>query len=272
MRSVRLWAAMVGTAASYLTAGPSLSLAAPDIVVASNEHRTYDCHGGSATVEGGFNVLTFRDCTELIVNGGDNTIDAGVVDAIEVAGADNRITWSESADGRRPRITNEGRNNVIVSKRAAAGTAKTPAPSSTAPTSRVTVSGDQVKVQGPDGSVTVGADGSVTLKEGSAGSSGRSSGQAAPAAGRIRIDQDGQRQTHDCRRASAVVNGDKNDLTFRNCNQVSLNGSANIVAVRAVLSVQINGDDNKLTWELADDGSRPRITDNGRGNTVSGKR
>ncbi len=266
MRPARLSAAIVVAAASYLTAGPSASLAASDIVVGSNENRTYDCRGGSATVEGGFNVLSLRDCAELVVNGGDNTIDAGLVAVIEVAGAGNKITWAESADGRRPRITNEGQGNVIVSRPAAAGTTRAPAPASSDPTSRVTLSGDKVKVEGPDGTVTVGADGTVTLKEGPAG------GQAPPAAGKIRIDQDGLRQTYDCRGASAVVNGERNDLSFRNCNQVSLNGNANTVAVRAVQAVQINGDDNRLTWEPAADGSRPRITDNGRGNTVSGKR
>lgn len=275
MRSVRVSAAMIFTAVLYLTVGPSVLLAGPDIVVGSNERKTYDCRGGSATVEGGFNVLTFRNCTEITVDGGDNTIDAGVVDAIEVSGADNRITWTESADGRRPRITNEGRGNVISSKRAAAGTVRVPAPTAPAPTGRVTISGDGVKVQGAGGTVTVGTEGggTITIKEeGSAGASRRSSGRAAPAAGKIRIDQDGRKEDHDCRGASAVVNGDSNDVTFRNCDQVTLNGNANAVAVRAVQSVLINGGDNKLTWELADDGSRPRITDNGRGNTVSGKR
>lgn len=230
MRKARLSAAMILAAASYLTAGPSVSLAAPDIVVGSNESKTYDCRGGSLTVEGGSNVISLRNCTELIVDGGDNTIDAGVVDAIEVSGGDNKITWSESADGRRPKITNGGEGNVIVSKRAAAGTVKAPAPSSSAPAG------------------------------------------AAGAAGKIRIDKDGLRDAYDCRGGSALVNGDRNELSFRNCDQISLNGSANIVAVRAVKAVLVNGDDNKLTWELAEDGSRPRITDNGKGNTVSGKR
>jgi len=219
-RSARVAAAVIVAATWYLTAERSVLLAASDIVVGSDQRRTYDCSGGSATVRGGFNVLTLRNCTKLIVDGGDNTIDAGVVDAIEVAGADNKITWTESADGRRPRIVNEGEGNVIVSKPAAAGAA--------------------------------------TIKEGSAG--------------KIRIDQDRQRGSHDCRGASAVVNGDANDLSFRNCDQVAVNGDANAVAVRGVQSVLVNGNDNKLTWELAEDGSRPRITDNGRGNTVSGKR
>src|SRR5574341_978757 len=110
-RSARVSAAMIIAATSYLTAERPVLLAS-DIVVGSDQRRTYDCGGGSATVRGGFNVLTLRNCTRLIVDGGDNTIDAGVVDAIEVAGADNKITWTESADGRRPRIANEGEGNV----------------------------------------------------------------------------------------------------------------------------------------------------------------
>lgn len=235
MKRIRLQAALVAAAAACLTGGSSVQLAASDVVVRSNENRTYDCRGGSVTVDGGFNVLTLRNCATVIVNGGDNTIDAGVVDVIQVTGADNKITWTESADGRRPRITNEGEDNVIVSKRAAAAAPKTPGPT-------------------------------ATKAAPSSAAPGSSSG------GRIRIDEDGRKQDYDCHGASAIVNGDKNDLVFRNCDQVSVNGNRNIVAVRAVPTVLINGDDNKLTWEPADDGSRPRITDNGRGNTVTGKR
>jgi DUF3060 family protein len=274
MRLVRASAAVTLAAAFYLAATPAASLAAPDLVVRSNENKAYDCRGGSLTVDGGSNVLTLRNCAELIVNGGDNTIDAGVVESIEVSGADNRITWTESADGRRPRISNEGEGNVITSKRAPAGAAtgaatatpRSPAPATGSPktssTGSVTVSGSGVKVQGSDGSVTVGADGSITLKDGS----------AAPAGGKIRVDQDGRRETYDCRGASAIVNGDRNELVFSNCDQVSVNGQGNTVAVRAVQSVLLNGNDNTLNWEPAADGSRPRISDNGRGNTVSGKR
>jgi len=265
MRSARAAAAILA-AGSYLTAGPPVSLAASDIVVGSNQKTTYDCRGGSATVEGGFNVISFRNCIAITIEGGDNTIDAGMVEAIEVSGADNKITWTESADRRRPRITNEGLGNVISSKRGVAGTARAPASSAprTAPPDRVTISGEGVKVQGAGGTVTVGAagGGTVTIKP----------DRAAGVAGKIRIDDDGRKEDHDCRGASAVVNGDRNDLTLRNCDQVTVNGNANTVAVRAVGAVLINGGDNRLSWEQAADGRRPRITDNGRGNTVSGKR
>ncbi len=275
MRSARAAAAILA-AGSYLTAVPPVSLAASDIVVGSNQKKTYDCRGGSATVEGGFNVITFRNCIAITIEGGDNTIDAGMVEAIEVSGADNKITWTESADRRRPRITNEGLGNVISSKRGVAGTARAPASSAprTAPPDRVTISGDGVKVQGSGGTVTVGTEGggTITVKEHPAGASRGSRGRDAGVAGKILIDDDGRKEDHDCRGASAVVNGDRNDLTLRNCDQVTVNGNANTVAVRAVGAVLINGGDNRLIWEQAADGRRPRITDNGHGNTVSGKR
>lgn len=272
MKSTHLSAALI-LAWSWTVGTPS-PLAASDIVVSDSEKtKTYDCRGGSATVEGGFNVLTFRNCAEIIIDGGDNTIDAGVVGAIKVAGADNRITWTESADGRRPRITNGGLGNVISSRPAAAGAARRSAPSTPAPataaTDRVTISGDGVKVQGEGGTVTVGTagGGTITIKDDSAG------GRATTVrAGRLRIDDDGGKASHDCRGESATVNGDRNDLSFRNCDQVTVNGDANTVAVRAVRTLIVNGGDNKVSWEPAPDGSRPRITDNGSGNTVTGKR
>ena len=247
--------------------------AASDVVVGSEQKRTYDCAGGTATITGGYNVVTFRNCTTVTVKGGDNTVDAGLADTIEVRGADNTVTWTERADGRRPRIANRGGDNVITSRKAPAGTtaappasapAARPAPAHTgsAPadtTGRVLITPDGVKVQGSEGSVTVGAGGTVTIKEN-------------PSGGKIRVDQDKSKGSYDCKGASAVVNGDHNELTFRNCDQLAVNGHFNTVDVRGVAGVTLNGGDNKLLWEEAADGSRPKITDNGRGNTVTGKR
>ena len=262
MRSAR--AAVILAAGPFL-AGAAVSLAASDVVVGSNQKRTYDCRGGTATVEGGDNVVTFRNCVTVIVEGGDNTIDAGLAEVIEVPGADNRVTWTESADGRRPRIVNAGEGNVITSKKGAAGTSRSSAPPArrSAPEDRITITGEGVKVQGDGGTVTVGGagGGTVTIRQ-----------DPPAAAGKIRIDHDGRKADHDCRGGSAVINGDRNELSLRNCDQVTVNGDANRVSVRAVATVLLNGGDNTLAWEEAADGSRPKITDNGRGNTVSGKR
>lgn len=262
--------------AACLAAGASAAPAPPEIRVHGDEHKTYDCRGGSITIDGGSNVLTLRNCSRVVVDGGENTIDAGYVDAIEISGAENRVTWWERADGRRPRITNDGDDNVIVSRQPPAGAAAPAAAPAPAPapvagattvksgTAQVTVSGDKVKVDGGSASVSVAGDGTITIQEGKTTPAG--------AALKLRVDKDGLKETHDCRGGSALVNGDRNELTFSNCSQLSVNGSGNVVAVRGGGVVAINGDDNKLTWEPAADGSRPRITDNGKGNTVTGKR
>lgn len=272
MSTARVSAALF-VAATGLAAGPS-SVAASDVVVGSDQRKTYDCRGGSATVEGGFNVVTFRNCVTVTVEGGENTVDAGLAETIEIEGGDNRITWTERADGRRPRIANKGTDNVISSRPPPAGAAPAaatrpapaaaPRPATPRPADRVTITSDGVKVQGAEGTVTVGGagGGTVTIKQAPSGA----------AAGKIRIDEDGRKADHDCRGGSALVNGDGNDVVLRNCDRVTVNGNGNAVAVRAVAVVLINGGDNKLVWEEAADGSRPRITDNGRGNTVSGKR
>jgi hypothetical protein len=269
MRSAR--AAAILAAATCLWAGPAEP---SDVVVQSDQRRTYDCAGGTATVEGGFNDVTFRNCVAVIVKGGENKIDAGLADTIEILGGDNRVTWTERADGTRPRINNAGTENVITSRRAAAA-GNTPAASATTrpapsraasprPSSegRVTIGADGVKVQGPDGTVTVGGTGGVTIQ------------QAPPAAGagKIRIDGDNRKSDHDCRGGSASVNGDHNDVTLRNCDLVTVNGSDNTVSVRGAATITINGGDNKVRWQAAADGSRPKITDNGDGNTISGPR
>ena len=262
-----------GVLAAVLFLAPCASPA--DIVVGSDQRRTYDCRGGSATVEGGFNEISFRGCVAIVVNGGENTIDAGLAERIDVVGGDNRITWTERADGTRPRITNAGTDNVITSRPAPAGASASaapapprsasPRPASPRPASpgQITITNDGVKVQGAGGSVVVGGPGggTVTIKQ-----------EPPGGAGRIRVDGDDGKADHDCGGGSAAVNGDRNHVTLRNCDQVTVNGSANIVSVRKVAALTINGGDNKITWERAPDGSRPRIADNGTGNTVTGKR
>jgi hypothetical protein len=95
----------------------------PVLINGSEEKKTYDCRGDSAVVNGGENVLTFRNCSQITVNGGDNVIDAGVVEVINALGSGNKITWTETADGKRPVISSLGQGNTITSKPAAAGAA-----------------------------------------------------------------------------------------------------------------------------------------------------
>jgi DUF3060 family protein len=71
----------------------------------SEVERDYDCAGGNVVVSGSDNQLTLRRCRELTVNGGDNHIVlVGPVRLIRLAGADNRVEWSEGEGGRAPRV------------------------------------------------------------------------------------------------------------------------------------------------------------------------
>jgi hypothetical protein len=110
---------------SLVLAASSASAAGgrPVVINGSEEKKTYDCRGDSAVVNGGENVLTFRNCSQITVNGGDNVIDAGVVEAINALGSGNKITWTETADGKRPVVSSLGQGNSITSKPAAAGAA-----------------------------------------------------------------------------------------------------------------------------------------------------
>ena len=90
--------------AGLLAPGPA---SAADIVVAhSEEKQTYDCDGGTAVINGGNNVLTLRNCTEVTVNGGDNLVHAGTVRAINILGSGNlTTTWGGP---REPKVVNLG--------------------------------------------------------------------------------------------------------------------------------------------------------------------
>jgi Protein of unknown function (DUF3060) len=79
--------------------------------------RTYDCAGGSATVEGGENRLTLRRCPELTVSGADNRIVmVGPVRLIRLLGNDNTVEWSEGEGGKPPKVENPGYGNKVVRK------------------------------------------------------------------------------------------------------------------------------------------------------------
>jgi len=124
-RKWRLSVAVVVLA--WLTAVPLAATAGGPLVLNGSElKKTYDCKGDTAVINGGGSVLTFRNCREITVNGGENTIDTGVVEIINATGADNKITWTETPDGKRPAITNTGENNVIKSKPAPSGDAAKP--------------------------------------------------------------------------------------------------------------------------------------------------
>ena len=91
----RKWRLSVALVLAWLTAVPLAATAGGPLVLNGSElKKTYDCKGDSAV--------------------------------INATGADNKITWTETPDGKRPTITNTGENNVITSKPAPSGDAAKP--------------------------------------------------------------------------------------------------------------------------------------------------
>jgi hypothetical protein len=83
-------------------------------VIENDQERTYDCAGGTATIQGNDNVLTLRNCPELIVNGNSNTLTLqGGVRLIRALGNENQITWSEGVGGKVPNVETLGSGNNI---------------------------------------------------------------------------------------------------------------------------------------------------------------
>jgi hypothetical protein len=119
----RLWRLSVVLVLAWVTMPLAATAAGPLVINGSELRKTYDCKGDTAVINGGGSVLTFRNCREITVNGGENTVDTGIVEVINATGADNKITWTETPDGKRPAITNTGENNVITSKPAPSGDA-----------------------------------------------------------------------------------------------------------------------------------------------------
>jgi hypothetical protein len=89
---------------------------------------------------------------------------------------------------------------------------------------------------------------------------------AAPAWASIVVNGDNADRTHDCGGDSAVVNGNRNELKFRNCAGVTVNGKDNTVDAGEVDSLTVMGSGNRVTWS----GDKPTIVNLGRNNTVGG--
>lgn len=279
------------------------------VVNDSNQTRNYDCEGGTAVVNGSNNNVTFRNCDKVVVNGNGSTISAGTVRALSILGNDNKVTWAEAADGRKPAITTLGSRNVVSATRGD-GTASragsgTPAGVSagdaqislsdgqitiaddggtvTVGGSGVTVSGQKsgkkggtapsVNVSGSDGSVTVsGGDAKVEVGAGGVTVGGsRPSGTEGTSSTRqaIVVDEGDQNRSYDCGGGTAVVNGGDNTLAFRNCTQISIHGSDNTITAVGARSLNIWGNENTVTWTEGPDGVKPSISNQGNGNHIS---
>jgi hypothetical protein len=88
----------------------------------------------------------------------------------------------------------------------------------------------------------------------------------APAWASIVVNGNNADRTHDCGGDSAVVNGNRNQLKFRNCASLTVNGNDNAVDGGEVDTITVMGSGNRVTWS----GDKPTIVNLGRNNSVGG--
>lgn len=66
------------------------------------------------TVSTGSNRLSIENVKTLLLDGGDNTVDIGGVDAIVMNGAANRVTYKKGLSGAKPKVSGSGALNNVV--------------------------------------------------------------------------------------------------------------------------------------------------------------
>jgi len=251
-------------------------------VLESNLTRSYDCHGGNGSVNGNNNSLTFRNCAGVVVNGNYNVIDAGVVASLTTIGNGNKVSWTTSTDGRQPKIANLGTNNTISSKSAGETAAPKPAAPAGAPpqtsgtsatgASSTTITPGGVTTSNGSSTVQIGANGlTVTSPVRPAAAATQQAGGTSGASGSLSVMNNNLHQDADCSGGVALVGGNSNTLTLRNCSVITVNGNDNSVTAVGAASLVLNGNQNQIQWTENADGSRPKVVDHGNGNRVARK-
>jgi len=86
-----------------------------EISVEDDEKKlSFECKGKNVNVGGDDNTITLTGkCASIVVDGDNNKITVDSVESITVTGDENKITWS----GPKPRITDQGDDNVIKEKK-----------------------------------------------------------------------------------------------------------------------------------------------------------
>jgi hypothetical protein len=217
---------------AFVALAAPLVHAKPVSVAGSGANEVYDCAGDNANVSGSGNDVTLRNCDSVRVMGSGNTVRAFKPTSITVMGTNNKVTWTGS---REPKISNLGVGNTVDEAERAG---KEGAP-------------DTV-VKSGSGSVSVDGDGGATVKS------------SRPD---LVLKEDGQTATHDCRGTDVVVKGDRNTYRFRECGRVVINGDDNTIDAGNVDALDVRGDGNTVSWR----GAKPRVRDEGSGNTIRGR-
>jgi hypothetical protein len=92
----------------------TLQASNPQVFEESGADQGLTLNHEKLTVAGDNNTLVILGfCSALVVTGSNNIIKVQAVDAIEVAGSGNTITWSAGVSRDLPEVTDQGKENTI---------------------------------------------------------------------------------------------------------------------------------------------------------------
>jgi hypothetical protein len=219
-------------AAALVAAAAGTASARSVVVGANGTDDAYDCGGENATISGNSNTVTLTHCDGVRVMGNRNHVNANDVRTITVYGSENEIEWHADQE---PRVSNRGRGNHI----------------------------HEMVRAGKEGVPEVG----VGKEDEEVGKSGVGRSSSRRRSHDFVLRENGDNATHDCAGGEATVNGDGNTYRFRDCYRVVVNGDGNTIDAGSVERLDVRGSGNTVSWR----GDRPRIRDEGHGNTIAGR-
>ncbi len=77
-------------------------------------------------------------------------------------------------------------------------------------------------------------------------------------------------QTFNAEDQDVTVNGSRNKVTIKGtCHALTVSGDKNAVTVASVATITVSGEENQILWGKTVDGTKPQITDTGKGNQVT---
>ncbi len=77
-------------------------------------------------------------------------------------------------------------------------------------------------------------------------------------------------QTFNAEDQDVTVNGSRNKVTIKGtCHALTISGDKNGVTVESVATITVSGEGNQISWGKTVDGTKPQITDTGKGNQVT---
>ncbi len=289
----------IGTmAAAAALCLPVVAAGQRPVVEGMSQRLTVACGSEGAKVQGMGNTVTLTGtCSTVLVEGSNNTVHITTLGRLTVAGANNKVYWTNGIDGATPKITKEGMGNTAERKTPADSDAAAPARPQTAapstggtasatassPTSSATATAKPgnptLAVGSGDRKVSMGASGdgaSMSAKRGDPAPARPASSRAAspaPTAGSglpILVPTNQQVKTMDCEGRPVSVQGNGNRLTLKGlCGPVTVGGNENILEVGSTTRIDTSGNRNVVKYrELVND-KAPVVTSGGTGNRVS---